>query len=90
MSANRLQIFFLRKMLSRKRKRARVAPPWLGKRELIRHNGKDVEVFLCFPKQTERSGLPVMFNLHGGAWVGGDATCIDWQSDRIAEMLSGG
>lgn len=46
MSANRLQIFFLRKMLSRKRKRARVAPPWLGKRELIRHNGKDVEVFV--------------------------------------------
>ena len=31
--------------------------------------------------------LPVVFNVHGGAWVGGDALLLDTQSQEMADRL---
>ena len=31
--------------------------------------------------------LPVVFNVHGGAWVGGDALLLDTQSQEMANRL---
>lgn len=80
--------YVLHKVLAHQRKKARKSPPWYGKQCLIGEKGRQVEVFLYFPHEKKEPKLPVMFNLHGGAWVGGDATCIDWQSERLCELLS--
>lgn len=32
--------------------------------------------------------MPVVFNVHGGGFVGGDATLLDTQSQEMAERLS--
>lgn len=55
----------------------------LGQRFLIPRNGKDpVEVNLYIPEDGDN--LPVVFNIHGGAFIAGDADTLDTQSDRIS------
>lgn len=56
----------------------------LGVQFDVPQNGKDaVDVNLYLP--AEGDNLPVVFNLHGGAFIGGDADTLDTQSDRISK-----
>lgn len=62
---------------------AKTAEERLGERFLVPRDGKDpVEVNLYIPEGED--DLPVVFNIHGGAFIAGDADTLDTQSDRIS------
>lgn len=55
----------------------------LGVRFEVPRDGKEpVDVNLYIPESTDI--LPVVFNIHGGAFIAGDADTLDTQSDRIS------
>lgn len=55
--------------------------------ELPRENKNPVRVNLYIPKDvTEKT--PVIFNIHGGAFIAGDADTLDSQSDRLSRELN--
>lgn len=57
----------------------------IGERIEIPRIGKAcVKANLYVPQNTGNELLPVVFNIHGGGFVGGDADVLDTQSDRIA------
>lgn len=57
----------------------------IGERVNIERDNKDaVAVNLYIPDNMGEEKLPVVFNIHGGGFVGGDADMLDTQSDRIA------
>lgn len=57
----------------------------IGERVRIGRDKKDdVAVNLYIPDNMGAEKLPVVFNIHGGGFVGGDADMLDTQSDRIA------
>lgn len=57
----------------------------LGERIEVQRNGKDsVKANLYMPDNAGDELLPVVFNIHGGGFVGGDADVLDTQSERIA------
>lgn len=57
----------------------------IGERIEIPRDGKDsVKANLYVPDTFGDERLPVVFNIHGGGFVGGDADVLDTQSDRIA------
>lgn len=57
----------------------------IGERIEIPRDGKDsVKANLYVPDTIGDERLPVVFNIHGGGFVGGDANVLDTQSDRIA------
>ena len=79
----------MRVVLSAGRRKARKKKPWIGTQYFVkREKCTRTEVFLYKPKNCPEGPLPVMFNLHGGAWVGGDATALDTQSQQLADTLS--
>lgn len=49
-----------------------------------REKKDDVKVNLYIPENSEDEKFPVIFNIHGGGFVGGDADVLDTQSDRIS------
>lgn len=51
-----------------------------------RENAKPVMTYLYRPTGGGEN-LPVVFNVHGGAWVGGDALLLDTQSQEMADRL---
>ena len=51
-----------------------------------RENAKPVMTYLYRPSGGGEN-LPVVFNVHGGAWVGGDALLLDTQSQEMADRL---
>lgn len=51
-----------------------------------RTNAAPVMVYLHRPASGGEN-LPVVFNVHGGAWVGGDALLLDTQSQEMADRL---
>lgn len=51
-----------------------------------RENAKPVMTYLYRPSGVGEN-LPVIFNVHGGAWVGGDALLLDTQSQEMADCL---
>ena len=51
-----------------------------------RENAKPVMTYLYRPVSGGEN-LPVVFNVHGGAWVGGDALLLDTQSQEMADRL---
>lgn len=56
----------------------------LGTRlEVPREGETPVRVNVYIPESED--ALPVVFNLHGGAFIGGNADLLDTQSDRIAK-----
>ena len=57
----------------------------IGERIVIQRDGKaSVKANLYVPDNTGDELLPVVFNIHGGGFVGGDADVLDTQSERIA------
>ena len=58
-----------------------------GQKFLVpRENAKPVMTYLYRPAGSGEN-LPVVFNVHGGAWVGGDALLLDTQSREMADRL---
>lgn len=56
----------------------------IGQCFIVPRGNKDpVEVNLYIPESGQKT--PVVFNLHGGAFVGGHADTLDTQSDRISK-----
>lgn len=51
-----------------------------------RENAKPVMTYLYRPASGGEN-LPAVFNVHGGAWVGGDALLLDTQSQEMADRL---
>lgn len=51
-----------------------------------RENAKPVMTYLYRPTGGGEN-LPAVFNVHGGAWVGGDALLLDTQSQEMADRL---
>lgn len=59
----------------------------LGERiEILRNNEAPVLANLYVPKEANGMKLPVIINIHGGGFVGGDADALDTQSERIANQ----
>lgn len=57
----------------------------IGTRFTLQRDGKAlVEMNLYFPEQIESQKLPVLFNLHGGGFMLGDADEMDTQCDHWA------
>ena len=76
-------LILLRKRLSgRKRKNV------IGRRFFVpMPDGSKVPVYYYRPTEPPASPMPVIFNLHGGAWVFGDALGVDVQSQSLAESF---
>ncbi len=56
----------------------------IGTHFYVPREGKDsVDVNLYIPGNAD--SLPIVFNIHGGGFVGGDADTLDTQSDRISK-----
>lgn len=57
----------------------------IGDRIEIQRDGKaSIKANLYVPETIGDEPRPVVFNIHGGGFVGGDADVLDTQSDRIA------
>ena len=57
----------------------------IGERiEIARDGNASVNANIYIPVNIGAEPLPVIFNIHGGGFVGGDADVLDTQSDRIA------
>ena len=55
---------------------------------MIQRDGKaSVKANLYVPDNIGDELLPVVFNIHGGGFVGGDADVLDTQSERIANDI---
>lgn len=72
------QLQFAAEMLSKQREEYRKIPP-LGKRISI----DGVDCILHLPEET-KTKLPLFIELHGGAWVGGDAVFVDSLCQKIS------
>lgn len=60
-----------------------------GKKFIVpRLGAKGVTVYIYHPEHDDAIGMPVVFNVHGGAWVGGDALLLDTQSQKMANRLN--
>ena len=61
--------------------------PVIGERFTVPREAQDgVDVILYRPEKAE-GRLPVLFNMHGGAWIGGDAVLMETFCDRLAKEL---
>lgn len=55
--------------------------------EVPRKNKSPVRVNLYIPKDVNEK-TPIIFNIHGGAFIAGDADTLDSQSDRLSRELN--
>lgn len=59
----------------------------LGKRlSIFREGEKPVQVDYYVPDKHMQASRPVVFNIHGGGFVGGDADALDTQSQRLSKQ----
>lgn len=59
----------------------------IGERLVIERPGKEsVRVNLYRPSEASQTPLPLVVNVHGGGFVGGDADVLDTQSQRLADQ----
>ena len=85
-----IKLFFLKLMVKRGRRKLlkRLATFSIkGEKFMVpRTDAAPVLVYLYYPAGGGEN-LPVVFNVHGGAWVGGDALLLDTQSQEMADRL---
>lgn len=75
--------------LSNVRKKGHNPGPYLGQAFTVPREGSSgVRVRLYRPKEDVGDPLPVLFNVHGGAWIHGDAESLDLQSQYLANHLN--
>lgn len=80
--------FLVSLYLKNVRKKSHRPGPYAGKAFLVpRGARKGVRVRLYRPVSCEERLLPVLFNVHGGAWIFGDAEGVDLQSQYLANHL---
>ncbi len=73
--------------LAHKRKKNHNPGPYLGYAVKVPREGKkDVKARIYRPAAGPAT-LPVLFNVHGGAWIFGDAEGVDLQSQYLANHL---
>ena len=83
----KLKIYLIKKKIKKQRKKFQELPI-NGEHFIVPRNTlKGVEIILYHPQKTEMKSLPVLFNLHGGAWVSGDAALMDSFCRLIADNL---
>ncbi len=83
-----IKYWLLHQAMQRGRNKVRKKEPLIGQHFTVPRSGaKSVETFLYRPEKAISKSLPTLFNVHGGAWVGGDATTLDSQSQYIADRL---
>ena len=84
----KLQFMKLITRVNRKRLMKRLATfSTKGEKFMVpRTDAAPVRVYLHRPADGGEN-LPVVFNVHGGAWVGGDALLLDTQSQEMANRL---
>jgi acetyl esterase len=84
---DKLKIYIVKKQIKKQRQKFQELPI-NGEHFIVPRNTlKGVEIILYRPKNTEMKSLPVLFNLHGGAWVGGDAVLMDSFCTLMANKL---
>lgn len=82
---------------NRKQREAWALQKTKGKRFVVPREGKSlagvdkegVNTILYFPKMEQKAGakLPVLFNMHGGAWIGGDAVLMESFCQMLADQI---
>ena len=78
----------LAKLIVRRNRKKQINKNPKGKRFFVPRKDKmPVEIYLYEQRQKDSKKYPVMFNVHGGAWVGCDASMLDTQSVEMAERL---
>lgn len=76
-----------RSELTQQRKRY-AGMPITGERLAVpRADGSSVDTIIYRPEREARELLPVLFNLHGGAWIGGDAVLMDSFCRLLADEI---
>lgn len=84
----RLKYWLLHQVMQRGRNHVKKKGPLIGQHFTVPRSGvKSVKTILYCPQKSILDLLPTLFNVHGGAWVGGDATTLDSQSQYIADRL---
>ncbi|HEL2056866.1 TPA: alpha/beta hydrolase [Streptococcus suis] len=59
----------------------------IGERLVIERPGNEpIRVNLYRPTSSDQANLPLVVNVHGGGFVGGDADVLDTQSQRLADQ----
>lgn len=89
-TTSNIKLSFMKLMVKRGRNKLlkRLAKlPTKGEKFMVqRVDAAPVTTYLYRPKFGNGT-LPVVFNVHGGAWVGGDALLLDTQSQEMADRL---
>lgn len=74
--------------LIRRRQKTHNPGPYLGQAYTVPREGEPgVRVRLYRPADDDGSLLPILFNVHGGGWIFGDAEGVDLQSQYLANHL---
>ena len=85
-----IKLFFMKWMVKRERRKLLKRLSALsikGEKFMVpRTDAAPVLTYLYRPTSGGEN-LPVVFNVHGGAWVGGDALLLDTQSQQMADRL---
>lgn len=69
-----------------KRKKSRKKPPYKGTHMIVPRGRKSgVDTYIYSPANKPERTVPVVFNVHGGAWLAGDSLSMDEQSQRLAD-----
>lgn len=85
--SDRIKFFFAKSMLRSQRKKFKKLPV-SGERFIVPREGLDgVDVVIYRPNPQAQTPLPVFFNLHGGAWVAGDAALLDSLCRLLADEI---
>ena len=85
-----IKLLFMKFMVKRGRKKllrrlSAFSPK--GEKVMVERNYSPPVMTYLYRPEKGGDNLPVIFNVHGGAWVGGDALLLDTQSQEMADRL---
>jgi len=76
-------------MFQHSRNKSKKKGALIGQQCIVPRKGeKGVQTYLYRPKDPGAGEMPVLFNVHGGAWIGSDATALDSQSQMLSDRFS--